>query len=169
MRAPFLILACLALAACGGARNGETNLRDLRSNQPSPEEFAIVPNQPLQTPETSALPVPTPGGTNRADLTPLSDAVVALGGRPGAGAAGDSALIAAATRNGVDPNVRQDLATEDYELRKRRSIFSWQLFRRDQYERAYANQTLNADAELDAWRASGAAVRNPSATPPAAR
>jgi hypothetical protein len=73
-----------------------------------PDEFAIVPNKPLETPEDmAALPEPTPGGANRADQTPLQDAVAALGGNPARGRGGvpatDGAIVAHATRLGAPP------------------------------------------------------------------
>ena len=74
------IVAVLGLAACS---ERDITLHDLRTNSGQPEEFSIVPNKPLQTPESySALPAPTPGGANRTDQTPLKDAVAALGGNP---------------------------------------------------------------------------------------
>jgi len=49
----------------------------------SVREFDIIPNKPLETPDSfSSLPVPTPGQANLSDATPRKDAVAALGGRP---------------------------------------------------------------------------------------
>ncbi len=46
-----------------------------------PNEFEILPMRPLVMPESLALPTPVTGVANRADPTPLIDAIVALGGR----------------------------------------------------------------------------------------
>ena len=153
------------LAACAG---GDRGLRDLRSNGGGPDEFSVLPVDPLVLPaDTNALPPPTPGGANRADPAPLADAVAVLGGNPNALVpngipAGDAALLAAAGRNGVDPAIRQTLAAEDAAFRNRRSrlgIFGG----RDRYFRAYAGQALDAYAELQRFRNVG--VATPSAPP----
>ena len=167
----FAILACAVLAACSGNRSStETSLRDFRTNRAEPEEFAIVPNKPLQTPESYAeLPAPTPGGANRTDQTPLADAVAVLGGNParldpGAGVpSGDAALVSRASRFGRDPGVRQELAAEDLAFRQRRSRFTWSLVPEDEYNRAYRRQALDPYAWLERYRASGA--RTPAAPP----
>ena len=165
----LIFLGLLGLAACSG---GEPRLRDMSTNRSTPEEFSIVPNKPLVQPETySALPVPTPGGNNRTDQTPLADAVAVLGGNParvsrtGGIPASDGALVQTAGRFGVDSNIRLTLAEEDLAFRKRKSLFSWQLVKEDQYNRAYRSQRLDAQRELLRFRRSGALT--PSAPPDA--
>ncbi|MBS1301907.1 DUF3035 domain-containing protein [Loktanella sp. SALINAS62] len=58
------------LAGCSGATGSE-----------GPDEFSVIPQRPLIIPDTNALPVPQPGGTNPADLDPRAQAIRALGGR----------------------------------------------------------------------------------------
>ncbi len=165
MRRGFLIIgAALALSACAG---GDRSLHNFDVGA-GPDEFAVLPQRELTLPETLTLPPPTPGGTNRTDPTPRADAVVALGGRPSAAnaggiPAGDSALVAAASRNGVDPNIRTDLARADAQFRSRRSGIGRLFSRGDPYFAAYASQALNAYAELERFRQAGVAV--PSAPP----
>jgi len=162
----LLAVMALALSACAG---GDRGLRDLRSNGGGPDEFQVNPVNPLVQPsDLNALPTPTPGGPNRADPNPNAQAVAALGGNPNALTpnngipAGDGALIAASSRNGVDPAIRQTLATEDAAFRTRATRFG--LFGgRDRYFRAYARQALDAYAELQRFRAAG--VATPSAPP----
>lgn len=159
------ILAPALLAACGG---GEPELMRLRSETRSPDEFSILPTKPLEMPtgplNVAALPAPTPGGSNRTDPTPQADAVAALGGRPGAGVAGDAGLVASAGRYGVDPAIRQSLAAEDYEYRQRhRGRLLQRLVNNTTYFSAYEPYALNQHAELARWRAAGA--RTPSAPP----
>jgi hypothetical protein len=120
--APVAVLVLAgALAGCAGNRT--PHLMNLRSGN-TPDEFAILPNKPLQMPkDMSALPAPTPGGSNLADPTPAADAVAALGGKPSALhrqaiPAGDSALVAAASRHGVAPDIRQVLAAADLKFRR---------------------------------------------------
>lgn len=164
-----VLLGLMTLAACSG-RDGR--LRDLTQSRGAPEEFAIVPNKPLAQPETyTALPAPTPGGNNRTDQTPLADAVAVLGGAPsrlaltGGVPASDSALLGAATRFGLQGNIRGMLAEEDLAFRKRRALFNWRLVRDDEYLRAYRPQRLDAQSELVKFRRAGAMT--PSAPPDA--
>lgn len=169
----LIILALVALTACGSRQDTadrDTNLRQLRNTSGSPEEFSIVPNKPLQAPETLAeLPPPTPGGTNRTDQTPLQDAVAVLGGNParldpqaGIGA-GDQALLTRASRFGRDSDIRTELAVDDQAFRERRRLFNWRLVPQDTYNRAYRGQALDPYASLEAARRAG--LLTPSAPP----
>lgn len=155
----------ILLSACV---SGDRGLRDLRSNGGGPDEFSVLPLNPLVLPtDTSVLPVPTPGGANLTDPAPNAEAVAALGGNPNALIASgipasDTALITAAGRNGVDPTIRQTLASEDAAFRTRRTRFG--AFRgRDRYFSAYARQALDAYAELQRFRNAG--IATPSAPP----
>lgn len=170
----FLILALVALTAACSTREDtgikDTGLKQLRNVSGPPEEFGIVPNKPLETPQSYAeLPQPTRGGTNRTDQTPLKDAVAALGGAPsrldvtdGVGA-GDRALVARAARFGIQPGIRAELAADDQAFRERRSLFNWRLVPQDTYNRIYRNQTLDPYLALYAARRAGALT--PSAPP----
>lgn len=159
------LAAGLLLAACSGDRE-PPRLMNLRSQTNGPDEFAILPTRPLEIPgDLASLPEPEPGAHNLVDPTPLDDAVVALGGRPGAGG-GDGALIAAAGAGGG--NIRAELAAEDAAFRARqRPKLLERLFGTSTYHAAYARQSLRPDPELERWRA--ADRRTPSATPPDAR
>lgn len=167
----LIAVALVALGACSKRGDGETNLRDLRLNRGSPEEFAIIPNKPLETPPSfTELPQPTLGQGNRTDVTPLKDAVAALGGNPArldvTGApSSDGALVSSATRFGVQSNIRGVLADEDLAFRKRKSLFNWKLVKDDEYNRAYQSQTLDAYEWLRQVRKPGSNVRTPSAPP----
>lgn len=161
------LLAPALLAACGGGEDPQ--LMRLRSEGRSPDEFAILPTKPLEIPtgpvSVASLPAPTPGGTNRTDPTPQADAVVALGGRPGAGAAGDAALLAQAGRHGTDPAIRQTLAAADLDYRRRNDgRLLERMFGKTTYFSAYAPYALDQQTELARWRQAGA--RTPSAPPP---
>lgn len=161
----FGVLALVTLAACSSDR--DVQLRQLYSADRSPDEFAVLPANELDIEGAlalQALPEPSPGAGNRTDLTPQADAIAALGGNPRAtSGTRDAALIAAAGEFGVDPNIRATLAEEDADLRRRRSLFSWQLFPEDQYIRAYRDQRLNAYFWLREYREAG--VPTPSAPP----
>jgi hypothetical protein len=155
----------LTLAACAG---GDRGLRDLRSSNGGPDEFRVMPMEPLILPnDVTNLPTPTPGAGNLSDPTPVADAVTVLGGNanaliPNGAPASDGALINAAGRNGIDPAIRQTLASEDAAFRNRQSRFG--LFRaRDRYFQAYARQALDAYAELQRFRDAG--VATPTAPP----
>ncbi len=162
----FLTVAGLLLAGCAP---GDRGLRSFEAGA-GPDEFSVLPQRELTLPESlSALPPPTPGGTNITDPTPRADAIAALGGRPAAARAGgvpaaDAALVAAAGRNGVDPTIRAELAEADRAFRERRARFS--LFGgagEERYFRAYAPFALDARAELRRFRNMG--VATPTAPP----
>ncbi|WP_298915508.1 DUF3035 domain-containing protein [uncultured Roseobacter sp.] len=158
-----LILITAALSAC--ANKG---LRDLRPNSRGPDEFIIEPKATLETPDDlSALPTPTPGQSNRTDNDPLSDAVIALGGKPAQSSgipASDGALVTAASRFGVSPSIRQDLAKADADFRRRQSRFTqFRLFPEDRYVQAYRREVLDAETVAGQWRRAGA--KTPSYPP----
>lgn len=160
-RVTAMLMAVLAVSACGG---GDNRLIQLQSPHEGPDEFAILPTRPLEMPANFAeLPAPAPGAGNRVDPDPVGDAVVALGGRPGAGG-GDAALVAAAGRHGIDPGVRGALASEDAAYRAKQSPrFLERLFGSSTYDRVYSDQIAGSYDELGRWRAAGA--KTPSAPP----
>lgn len=165
-KAILAILAAGLLVACTG---GERSLHNMRTSDGGPDEFAVAPVGALEMPETLDLPKPTPGGTNRTDKTPKADAIAALGGRASAQFAGgipasDRALIARVGRNGVAADIRGTLAAEDAQFRTNRKRLSFfNPFGRDRYFRAYANQALDAYAELLRFRNLG--IATPTAPP----
>lgn len=159
-RAMLAGLALLALSACAGDRR----LHNLDEGLTGPDEFSVLPVLPLEIPATLDLPPPTPGGANRTDRDALAEGLAALGGTPGAGPAGDPALIGAVSRLGVAADIRSVAAAEDAAFRRRAgALRGLNLFGRDQYFRAYAGQSLDAQAEL--LRLRGLGVQVPSAPP----
>jgi len=172
MRAARLVLALagvavLALSACGRS-DGPPQLMNIRSKG-TPDEFAILPPKALEMPtDLTALPEPTPGGVNRTDPNPQADAIAALGGqvRPAGGVpAADGALVGSAGRNGVEGNIRDKLAAEDLEWRRKNNgRILERLAGVNVYYRAYSRMSLDQQAELWRWRNAGA--RTPSAPPP---
>lgn len=162
----FASAALLMLAACGGS--GTPNLMNVRSETNGPDEFAILPPKPLELPENlTDLPEPTPGGENLTDPRPFDDAILALGGKPlaaGVVPAGDGALYNYATRKGVTTGIRQTLAAEDLEFRRKNDgRLLERIFNVNVYFKAYTKQSLDQYAELERWRRAGA--RTPSAPP----
>jgi Protein of unknown function (DUF3035) len=162
------VLALLLLVGCGGGR--EPSLMNLTSSTNGPDEFAILPPKALTLPESmpaslADLPEPTPGGENLTDPRPHDEAVAALGGRPGAGVAGDAGLMNHTQRYGRSADIRTQLAAEDKDFRSRnRGRPLERLFNLNSYFRAYKKQALDQEEELQRWRRAGA--RNPSAPPP---
>jgi hypothetical protein len=166
MQARFILAtsAFAVLSACGGGGDG---LRNLDTELAGPDEFSVLPSQPLTIPDQLSLPPPTPGGANRTDRNPAGDAIAVLGGNPAAERAGgipaqDAALVAFAAREGSDPAIRQTLAEEDAALRGRAGG-GLNLLGRDQYYPAYARFALDAYEEMARLSAAGIAV--PSAPP----
>lgn len=159
----ILTMATLLLGACAN-----TGLRNLTSSTPGPDEFIVEPKKPLETPgDLAALPPPTPGAANRTDNDPRADAIVALGGRPDGGSgipASDAALVTAATRYGVTPDIRQQLDETDAEFRRRQSRFTnIRIFPEDRYNQAYRGEALDQRRAAEQWRRAGA--RTPSFPP----
>ena len=153
------------LSACGG---GTPDLLQLRSPRAGPDEFAIVPNEPLEIPQNhAALPVPTPGGANRSDPDPAADVAVALGGSAAAvrgGGIRGPELIARATRFGVEDDIRRVLAAEDLEFRRRNAgRVLERVLDVTTYYRVYDPQSLDQYAELERLRRAG--IRTPAAPP----
>ncbi|MEM6480352.1 MAG: DUF3035 domain-containing protein [Pseudomonadota bacterium] len=150
-----------ALSACGN-RDGDIQLRRLTDTGNGPSEFDVLPGKPLQEPESyTALPSPTPGGSNRTDVTPFADSVSALGGNPSALAltepsSNDGALINHSRRFGVTPDIRATLAREDLEVRRRRGrVNILNIGPSDDYDLAYRRQWLDAVAEDDRLQSLG--------------
>lgn len=163
----LVLLAVTMVTGC--SRNREPKLLNIASASDGPDEFAILPNKPLQQPEDfTALPAPTPGGANRVDATPNEDAIAALGGNPAVVSRGipanDAGLVNHASRYGRSGTIRQQLAAEDLEFRRRRAGRPLErLFNVNVYFRAYRNQSLDQYAELERFRRIG--VRTPAAPP----
>jgi len=158
MRGVISIICLVALAGCSGSKS----LHDFDNPGAGPDDFSVLPVGPLEMPASLELPEPTPGGANRTDPNPTGEAIAALGGRQtsaGGVPARDAALVAHAGRNGVAANIRADLAQADAD-RRGGGVFG--LFRRG-YFGLYANEALDAQAELARFRAAG--VATPSAPP----
>ncbi|MEM7472798.1 MAG: DUF3035 domain-containing protein [Pseudomonadota bacterium] len=157
-----IVLIALTVTACG--RNREPSLLNIKSNTEGPDEFAIQPNKPLSQPEDYAsLPQPTPGGSNRADASPLADATIALGGDPNGGIR-DGGLVNYVTRYGLIPGIREQLAKEDLQFRRDNDgRVLERLFNVNVYFEAYESQSLDQYRELERLRRLG--VRTVSAPP----
>lgn len=162
----IILTGTVALSGCGN-----TGLRQIQSTGTGPDEFLILPNKPLTAPtDYEVLPAPTPGGTNLVDQNPVSDAVVALGGRASSLEAkgvpvSDGNLVAQASRYGVPSNTRVALAEEDAKFRKRQGRLSGiRLFPVDRYAQAYRRQTLEPYSESERFRQAG--FPTPSSPPP---
>ncbi len=159
-----LVLISLALAGC--ANDG---LREIRGSAMGPDEFMVQPVKPLVEPANyTDLPTPTPGQANLTDRNAIAEGIAAFGGRPEATAGGipasDGALVQQASRFGVTPEIRQELAESDAAFRRRKARFTqFKIVPTDRYNQAYRGQSLDAEAEAARWRSAGA--RTPSAPP----
>ena len=160
----LLLAACLAAAGCSDQGGGGILGED------GPNEFAVLPTAPLETPDSlTALPEPTPGTSNRVTRAPDRLVVEALGGDPrlldsDRVPAGEQALVAAASRGGVIQDIRSRLAAQDEEFRSNNRGRPLEvLFGTNVYFRIYSDQSLDAYAELARLRSAG--VRTPAAPP----
>lgn len=164
----MLLGAVMLISACGSR---EPDLLTHRRGGEGPDEFTVAPARPLETPpEAAALPLPTLGqGINRADAQPEIDAIVALGGRASATTldgipTSDAALVRHATRNGQDGAIRETLAAEDLEFRRRNDgLILERVANTNVYFDSYSRESLQQHEELERLRAAG--VRT-SAAPP---
>ncbi len=164
----IIAIALLTLGAC--SKGDAPSLMNLRSDTGGPDEFLILPTSPLEAPEDfTALPQPTPGGTNRTDATPIADAVNALGGdgerAVSSGLTGaEQAIVSAASRYGVTTNIRAVLASDDLEWRQaNNSRLLERLFNVSTYFRAY--EAMSLDQYLELARLRGLGVWTPAAPP----
>ena len=173
-----LALALISgLSACGSGGilgfggDREPDLINIDRGRTGPDEFGFVPNKPIELPEDlAALPLPKPGQGNRVDPTPKEDAVAALGGNPalvrdsGAVPTRDGGLVTAASRYGVAPGIREQLAAEDLEYRRSNDgRLLERLFNLTVYYQAYEPLSLDKYAELERFRRSG--IRTVAAPP----
>ncbi len=153
----------LTLAACSG---NDGRLMNIRNTEAGPDEFAVLPTEPLEIPtDLASLPTPTPGGTNRVDPNPEADAIAALGGNIERAQRNAGDIVTYASRFGVSQDIRGVLASEDREFRDRnQGRILERLFGVNVYYSAYRQQALDQYVELERMRAAG--VRTPAAPPP---
>ncbi|WP_232829413.1 DUF3035 domain-containing protein [Tropicimonas sp. IMCC34043] len=150
------VLIALALVAVTACSRKDPNLMQIGRARYTPDEFAILPSKPIETPPSyTALPPPAPvGSPNRTDVTPTADAVAALGGNPARVAqdgklGADGALIKQTSRYGTDPQIRTELAQDDLEYRQRhRGRLMERIFRVPTYYRVYEGSELNQYGSL---------------------
>jgi hypothetical protein len=154
--------ALFALAACGG---GDPRLMNLRNTESGPDEFSVLPTEPIEIPANlRELPPPTPGGVNRTDPDPEGDAIRALGGNPARGMQQAGDIVTHVARFGVAPDIRSVLASEDVEYRSRNNgRILERPFGTNVYYSAYRPMSLDRYAELERLRRAG--VRTPAAPP----
>ena len=165
-KAQLILAVTLAVTLAGCAKRDKVpQLMNLRSATNGPDEFGIVPPKALEMPtDLAALPDPTPGGSNLTDPQPKDDAILALGGRPGAGSGADAGLVSHVSRYGVASGIRDTLASEDLEWRRKNNgRLLERLLHVNVYYKAYSKQSLDQQAELWKWRQRG--VKTPSAPP----
>jgi hypothetical protein len=158
--------AVLSISACSDNEN--PILMHAATQERGPDEFSIVPTRPLEMPTSlTELPPPNPNGVNRVDPQPRADIARALGGNPAAAVArgtADGGIVNHASRFGRSEGIREQLAAEDLEFRRRnqgRLLERW--FSVNVYHNAYEFMWLDKYAELERWRRAGA--QTPSAPP----
>ena len=165
----LLTASAVVLSACG-SRNGDVQLTRFQKTSDGPDEFTVLPTGPLQAPDSYAqLPTPNPGGRNLVDPNPEAEGIDALGGNQAVLNRGISAnevgLVNHVRRKGVTPGIRQTLAREDEEIRRKHGrVNILRLGPVDDYTNAYKRQWLDADSERVRLQRRG--IATPSAPPP---
>ena len=162
----LMFCAVVTLAACGGDR--EPNLLNIsQASSAGPDEFAVLPTEPLVIPDNlAALPTPTPGRANRTDPNPRGDAIAALGGNPAvlSRASNDGALVRYTGRFGVSPDIRATLAASDLRFRRENDGLPLErMFNVNTYFQAYERFALDQFRELERLRRAG--IRTSSVPP----
>ena len=144
---------------------GDPSLMNLRNTESGPDEFAVLPSEPIEIPsDLASLPTPTPGGINRTDPNPEADAIAALGGNVERATRNAGDIVTYASRLGVAPEIRGVLASEDAEFRDRnQGLILERLAGVNVYYSAYDEMSLDQYNELERLRRAG--VRTPSAPP----
>jgi hypothetical protein len=161
-----MMMGCLllAVAACS---SGTPTLMNLRNTEAGPDEFSVLPTEPIEVPADIAarpLPQPTPGGFNRTDPDPEGDAIAALGGNVDRAQRNAGDIVGYASRFGASADIRGVLAAEDLEFRRRNDgRVLERLFGTNVYYRAYRDMALDRYAELERMRSAG--IRTPGAPP----
>jgi len=162
-----LTLLTLTIAACG---RSDGALSRIKNDGNGPDEFRVLPTGPLQTPESyNALPAPTPNGANLVDPNPRASGIAALGGNPAATVPGgisaaNGGLVNHASRFGIQPAIRQELAIEDAQIRRRHGrVNIFNIGPNDDYTAAYKKQWLDSSEEQR--RMSERGVVTPTAPP----
>lgn len=161
------LICIIAVAVLGACSSGDPQLLNLdRDTGPGPDEFAVLPTNPLEIPDDlTALPTPDPGGPNLADPNPEADAIAALGGNVTRAGGASQSLLSHVTRFGIEADIRGTLATEDLAFRDRnRGRILERALNTNVYHRAYAPVSLDQYSELDRLRRLG--IRTPAAPPP---
>jgi len=91
-----IILAGIAVIITGCGGPGDSGRLSLDPRPLPPDEFLVVPSQPLQMPtDFAALPTPEPGAANLSDIDPTTGLARALGGRATGIPKSEAALVAA--------------------------------------------------------------------------
>ena len=166
MRLAGLGLAVIMITTLTACEN--TGLRSLRGGSDGPDEFVVVPTNPLSQPANyNDLPPPTPGQTNLEDQRPLQESAAALGGRRaenGPVPSSDATLVAYASRDGIAPDIRASLAEEDERFRRRWGrLTQFRIVPVDRYNQVYQSQALDPQVVLEQYRQRG--IQTPSAPP----
>jgi hypothetical protein len=165
-----IIAGCVALALLVGCGDRDPSLLNAKQTRAEgPDEFGVLPVKPLILPDDLAsLPQPTPGGANRVDPNPEADVAAAMGGnaevltRRGS----DGALLSHASRFGVNPVIRSELAAADLEFRRNNDgLFLERLFGVNTYFKAYKDLSLDQYAELERLRRAGIRTSSPPPNP----
>lgn len=154
------------LSACNRDNVAGKPLFNLRGSAVAPDEFLVVPQNPLETPtDLASLPEPTPGAGNLADIDFTQRLYTSLGGRPNGGRAGvDAAVVNAARANsGVTPGIRDVLRQEDQAFREAQAGRIARLAKKREAVAIYDDMLLDPYAELARLRALG--VITPAAPP----
>lgn len=142
--AALIIVAAgaVGLAGCAGFKES------IGAAKQSPDETTITTRAPLVVPATFDLKAPTPGAPRPQDADTAAQAQRVLGGpsiKVAPASEGEKALLTASGATTADPTVRQELRTEVWDAKKRKSYADAVLFWRG--KRGDPGQPLDPNEE----------------------
>lgn len=114
---PGCAMAAIALLALIGCDQVGNPIKVLTGKRASPDEFQVLPREPLQMPRDLSLPVPQPGTPSPRAPQPKRAAQMALLGTTAGPVAaqpssGEQALLSAANTAAADPEIRATLESD---------------------------------------------------------
>ena len=153
-RAAVAMVALLGLAGCE-----DNSLRSqLGLLHQGPDQFAVLPNRPIEVPDHDDLPPPEPGAASPIAPDPLGEVKLALGSVAAAPLSepsdGERTVMAMLGPLPVEDGIREMLAAEHEEMLDEDTPLVHKIFGIEQrrYRRANA---LDASEELDRLRGAG--------------
>ncbi|MGH1397911.1 MAG: DUF3035 domain-containing protein [Alphaproteobacteria bacterium] len=143
----FVLMACIGLTACGGAKE------QLGLNKQVPDEFKVITRAPLQMPPDYSLRPPAPGTPRPQEQSTIDAASEAVFGEAAQGSSGvssgENALLQAAGGNAVSPDIRAKIDAEALEYSDSNKPVVDRLLNLTKGQKEVAAEIVDAKAERE--------------------